>query len=469
MEKPRILVVEDDLHMLGFLSTALKQHGFVPLPASDCERALRIHARTPADLAILDYKLPRETSGLELAGLLKRQDNRMPVIVITAYSTEDLAIEALRVGVDEYFPKPFMIDELLRSIERLLPARESGKRPTSAEPTRIIPDLIDGHRMVGESLSVRDIKAYIGKVAKTDSNVLIIGETGTGKELVAELIHRNSDRAKKPFMCLNCAAIPDTLLESELFGHERGAFTGAYAPQEGKLKLADGGTVFLDEIGDMSLSTQAKMLRMLDKKPIQRLGGRRDVTLDVRIIAATNQDLEGLISCGRFRSDLYFRLNVAQIVLPPLRHRKTDIPLLLSHFVNQLNRPRDSQIKCFSKEVLDSLLNYEWPGNVRELKNVTEACGVNLNSGTIGLADIPERYQSKLSGGAIDEKELLLSALFSTKWNKSKAAQKLHWSRMTLYRKMAKFHIMQGGTSEDGTAEISGTETNVTSANDVTA
>jgi DNA-binding NtrC family response regulator len=469
MEKPRILVVEDDLHMLAFLKSALEQNGLVPLPASDCERALRIHARTPADLAILDYKLPRETSGLELAALLKRQDNRMPVIVITAYSTEDLAIEALRVGVDEYFPKPFMIDELLRSIERLLSARESRKRPTSAEPTRISPDLIDGHRMVGESLSVREIKAYIGKVAKTDSNVLIIGETGTGKELVAELIHRNSDRAKKPFICLNCAAIPDTLLESELFGHDRGAFTGAYALQEGKLKLADGGTVFLDEIGDMSLSTQAKMLRMLDKKPIQRLGGRRDVTLDVRIIAATNQDLEGLISCGRFRSDLYFRLNVAQIVLPPLRHRKTDIPLLLSHFVNQLNRQLDSQIKCFSKEVLDNLLNYEWPGNVRELKNVTEACGVNLNSGTIGLADIPERYQSKLSGGVIDEKELLLSALFSTKWNKSKAAQKLHWSRMTLYRKMAKFHIMQGGTSEDGTAKISGTETNVTSPIDVTA
>ncbi|MBI3780313.1 MAG: sigma-54-dependent Fis family transcriptional regulator, partial [candidate division NC10 bacterium] len=216
MEKPRILIVEDDLHMMGLLKTALEQKGLVPLPASDCERALRIHARTPADLAILDYKLPRETSGLELAGLLKRQDTRMPVIVITAYSTEDLAIEALRAGIDEYFPKPFMIDELLRSIERLLPARESGIRPTSAESTGTSPNLIDGHLMIGESLPVREIKAYIGKVAKTDSNVLIIGETGTGKELVAELIHSNSDRAKKPFICLNCAAIPDALLESEL-------------------------------------------------------------------------------------------------------------------------------------------------------------------------------------------------------------------------------------------------------------
>ena len=445
MEEPRILVVEDDLHMMGLLKTALEQKGLVPLPASDCERALRIHARTPANLAILDYKLPRETSGLELAGLLKRQDNRMPVIVITAYSTEDLAIEALRVGVDEYFPKPFMIDELLRSIERLLPARASGKRPTSAEPTRVIPDLIDGHQMVGESLSVREIKAYIGKVAKTDSNVLIIGETGTGKELVTELIHRNSDRAKKPFICVNCAAIPDTLLESELFGHERGAFTGAYAPQEGKLKLADGGTVFLDEIGDMSLSTQAKMLRVLDNKAIQRVGGRRDVTLDIRIIAATNQNLEGLMSSGRFRSDLYFRLNVAQIALPPLRERKEDIPLLLNHFLGDFNRRMGKQVVDITQGLLNHMLRYDWPGNIRELRNVIEVCLLSLDSGTIGLAETPEHYRTKLAAGEISEKELLLRALFSTKWNKSKAAQTLHWSRMTLYRKLAKYHIIQGG------------------------
>ncbi|MGH7412499.1 MAG: sigma-54-dependent transcriptional regulator [Candidatus Methylomirabilis sp.] len=442
MEKPRILVVEDDLHMRGLLKTALEQNGFVLLPASDCERALRIHARTPAALAILDYKLPRGTSGLELARLIKQQDTRLPIIIITAYSTEDLAIEALKDGIDDYFPKPFLIDDLLGSIERLLPSRVLGKCSTSAEPARIIQDLIDGHRMVGESPPMREINAYIRKIAPTDSNVLITGETGTGKELVAELIHKNSNRAMKPFICLNCAAIPDTLLESELFGYERGAFTGAYATQEGKLKQADGGTVFLDEIGDMSLSTQAKMLRVLDKKAIQRLGGRRDVTFDLRIIAATNQNLEELISCGRFRRDLYFRLNVAQIVLPPLRHRKTDIPLLLSQFINQLNRQLHSQIRGVSKELLDYLLHYEWPGNVRELKNVAEVCCLNLNSGMIGLADIPEQYQSKLAGGVTNEKELLLSALFSTKWNKSKAAQKLHWSRMTLYRKMAKYHLV---------------------------
>ena len=464
MEKPRILIVEDDLHMMGFLKTALEQKGLVPLPASDCERALRIHARTPADLAILDYKLPRDTSGLELAGLLKRQDTRLPVIIITAYSTEDLAIEALKDGIDDYFPKPFMIDDLLRSIERLLPMGAQGKRPTSAESTRNTTKLIDGHVMVGESPSVREIKAYIGKVARTDSNVLIMGETGTGKELVAELIHKNSGRAKRPFICLNCAAIPDTLLESELFGYERGAFTGAYAAQEGKLKLADGGTVFLDEIGDMSLSTQAKMLRVLDKKPVQRLGGRRDVALDVRIIAATNQDLEGLISSGRFRRDLYFRLNVAQIVLPPLRDRKQDISLLLRHFIGELNRRCAKQVKGVSGDLLNHLLQHDWPGNIRELKNITEACLLNLSYGTIGLAEIPEHYRIILAEGVTDEKELLLNALLSTKWNKSKTAQKLNWSRMTVYRKMAKFHIACGSRTENEASKTQERDTTVTAS-----
>ncbi len=462
MEKPRILVVEDDLHMLDFLRTALTQHGFVPLPASDCERALRIHARTPADLAILDYKLPRETSGLELARQLRCQDARLPIIIITAYSTEDLAIEALREKVDEYFPKPFLIEDLLHSIERLLAARVLSKRPASADSTASGPNLIDGQLMVGNSPPMREVRAYIGKVAPADSSVLITGESGTGKELVAELIHKNSGRAKKPFMCVNCAAIPDTLLESELFGYERGAFTGAFATQEGKLKLADGGTIFLDEIGDMSLSTQAKMLRVLDKKAIQRLGGRRDVTLDLRIIAATNQNLEELISCGRFRSDLYYRLNVSQTLLPPLRDRKRDIPLLLSHFISELNRQYNKHVEGMVEEIVDRMLHYEWPGNVRELKNLTEACMMNLDSGSIWPTDVPQQYRSKLAGSVTNEKDLLLSALLSTQWNKSRAAQKLHWSRMTLYRKMAKFHITQGGKTEDEVPKPPGRDKTVT-------
>lgn len=304
-----------------------------------------------------------------------------------------------------------------------------------------VPDLNDGHRLVGETPSMQAIRAYIQKVAQIDGNVLITGETGTGKELVAELIHKNSHRAHKPFICLNCAAIPDTLIESELFGYERGAFTGAYAAYEGKLKQADKGTVLLDEIGDMPLSAQAKLLRLLDKKTVQRVGGRRNVTIDLRIIAATNQDLEGLMAAGKFRRDLYYRLNVAYINVPPLRARKEDIPLLLRHFIGELNALLAKQVRGVSPELLERLLQYDWPGNIRELRNMTEVCLMDLDAGMIDLAHIPEQYRQRLPSCRTDEKESILSALFSTKWNKSKAAQKLHWSRMTLYRKLTKYQI----------------------------
>lgn len=315
-----------------------------------------------------------------------------------------------------------------------------------------VPNLIGGHLMVGESPSIREIKSSISKVAATDCNVLVTGETGTGKELVAELIHKNSRRVERPLICLNCAAIPDTLTESELFGYERGAFTGAYAAYDGKLKQADGGTVLLDEIGDMSLSAQAKLLRLLDKKPVQRVGGRRDVTIDLRIIAATNQDLEGLMATGKFRRDLYYRLNVAHISLPPLRARKEDLPLLLRHFIGEINTRLTKQVRGVSPGLVERLLQYDWPGNIRELKNIIEVCLMNLHAGMIDLAQIPQQYRDKLPGCSIDERELILSALLSTKWNKSKAAKKLRWSRMTFYRKLARYHIISSrGNAEHGT------------------
>ncbi|MCI0410773.1 MAG: sigma-54 dependent transcriptional regulator, partial [Acidobacteria bacterium] len=441
MEKARILVVEDDVHMMSFLVSALERNGFVSLPASDCERALRIQARSAPDLAILDYKLARDGSGLELARLMRRQDSNFPVILITAFGTEDLAIEALREGIDEYLRKPFLLDDLLGSIQRLLPPQAVGPGQTPVRPPEDAPNLVDGERLVGDSAGLCDIKRSIKKLGRGDSSVLILGETGTGKELVAELIHKNSQRAARAFVCLNCAAIPDTLVESELFGHERGAFTGAYAGQIGRLMLAEGGTLLLDEVGDMSLPAQAKVLRVLDGKPIQRVGGRRDTPLDVRVIAATNQNLEESMASGKFRRDLYFRLNVSQIVLPPLRERKEDIPLLVRHFLSDVNQRLARHVEGASKELLDKLLRFDWPGNVRELKNVIEACALNRDAGLIGVADTPEHYRSKLATGVIGEKEMLLSALCSTRWNKSKAAQHLHWSRMTLYRKLAKYQI----------------------------
>ena len=337
---------------------------------------------------------------------------------------------------------------------RILVVEDNHPVPLTVLPG--VPHLIGGHLMVGESPSTREIKSSISKVAATDCNVLVTGETGTGKELVAELIHKNSRRAERPLICLNCAAIPDTLAESELFGYERGAFTGAYATYAGKLKQADGGTVLLDEIGDMSLSAQAKLLRLLDKKPIQRVGGRRDVTIDLRVIAATNQDLEGLMAVGKFRRDLYYRLNVAHISLPPLRARKEDVTLLLRHFIGELNTRLTKQVSGISPGLVERLLQYDWPGNIRDLKNLTEACLLSLAAGVIELAHVPEQYRDKLAGCSIDEKASILSALFSTKWNKSKAAQKLHWSRMTLYRKLARYHISSSrGDAEHGTPVIS--------------
>jgi transcriptional regulator with PAS, ATPase and Fis domain len=284
------------------------------------------------------------------------------------------------------------------------------------------------------------------QVAQTDSNVLITGETGTGKQLVAEMIHRNSLRRDRAFVCINCAAIPDTLLESELFGYERGAFTGAFSLKEGWLKAANGGTAFFDEIGDMSHYAQAKILRTIETKELQRLGAQKSIALNLRVIAATNQDLEGLMSEGKFRKDLYFRLNVARVHLPPLRDRKEDIPLLLQHYIRELNLRFGREIEGFTDEALECLLQYSWPGNIRELKNLVEAIFVSLPSRRISVMDLPQHFIKQLrirEDCPQGERDRLLAALLSTNWNMSKAAQKLQWSRMTVYRKVAKYRILQ--------------------------
>lgn len=450
MKIPRILIVEDNPHVLGFLNVVLEQNGYIPVLAQSAENASRLLAKTRVDLAILDHKLPGPTSGLELARLIKRQDAGLPIVLVTAHSTERLAIDALEAGISDYFPKPFVIDDLLASIRRLLASNGSQAFPTATETGDRTLWLIDEHRLVGQAASIQAVKSDIRRVAPTDSTVLITGETGTGKELVAELIHNNSTRASKPFVCLNCAAIPESLMESELFGYERGAFTGAYTTYEGKLRQADGGTVLLDEIGDMPLSAQAKLLRLLDKKTAQRVGGRKDVTIDLRVIAATNQDLEALMAAGRFRRDLFYRLNVVQISLPPLRDRRTDIPLLLKHFISEFNLRLAKHIRGVSPVLIERLLQYEWPGNVRELRNMTEVSLMSADTGLIDVVHLPQQYRDRLPG-TTDEKEAILSALFSTKWNKSQAAQKLRWSRMTLYRKLTKYHIISSRrTTEPG-------------------
>jgi transcriptional regulator with PAS, ATPase and Fis domain len=288
------------------------------------------------------------------------------------------------------------------------------------------------------------VRARIAKAAGNDGNVLITGETGTGKELVAQLIHQNSRRYKEPMICVNCAALPESLIESELFGHEKGAFTGANVASQGKLQCAGAGTIFFDEIGDMSLPAQAKILRAIESKEYQRLGGSRSVTLNARIIAGTNQGLERFVEEERFRKDLYYRLNVVRIHLAPLRERPEDVPVLIDHFVQSLNASFGQSVQGVSDEIRDRFMSYAWPGNVRELRNVMEGIFLEAPPPVIQYRDIPQVIREHLEDSAaitLPERARMLAALQSTHWNVTRAAEKLRWSRMTFYRKMAKHHI----------------------------
>jgi transcriptional regulator with PAS, ATPase and Fis domain len=298
--------------------------------------------------------------------------------------------------------------------------------------------------MVGRIGPLREMKVLLERAASSNCTVLISGETGTGKELVAEFVHHNSPRRNKPFVCINCAAIPDSLLENELFGHTKGAFTGAEDVREGLLTAADGGTIFLDEIGDMSPLAQAKILRVLERKEVCRLGGTQRTQLDIRFVAATNQDLEKMTSQGAFRRDLYFRLNVAHFHMLPLRERKADIPVLADYFGREFSGQFKRSSPEFSEECMRRLMQYEWPGNIRELKNLIESLLLAEIPEQIEAGHLPEHLRGLLNPegpSSQDEREHLLSVLLSAKWNKSKAAEKLQWSRMTLYRKMAKYQI----------------------------
>jgi transcriptional regulator with PAS, ATPase and Fis domain len=299
--------------------------------------------------------------------------------------------------------------------------------------------------LVGSSTSMAELRAYIRKVARSDAVVLISGETGTGKERVAESIHAESGRRNRPFVCVNCAAIPDSLFESELFGYDRGAFTGAQSAYPGKLRSANGGTVFLDEIGEMTLIAQAKILRVLENREVFPLGALRTTIVDVRFIAATNQDLEPLVAEGRFRRDLFYRLNVARLLLQPLKEHKEDIPDLVAYYLKHFNERYRTDVSGPSPELVECLMRHEWPGNVRELRNLVEALFIDPPEGPVALEHLPESFRrifAQYSVDALPERERMVSALYRTNWNKSKAAAQLNWSRMTLYRKLSKYQIL---------------------------
>lgn len=373
---------------------------------------------------------------------LRQADRRIPVVLITAGSTEAIAVAALRAGVKDYFREPVDYASVAASAGRWLAT--AGERAGIGGGTQA--SSAGQVRLIGPSASMRAIDDYLAKIARHDVTVLITGETGTGKELAAARIHSMSPRRHGRFVSVNCAAIPEGLLESELFGYESGAFTGAGAARQGLLQLADRGTVFLDEVGDMGLNAQAKVLRAVETREVYRLGGKTPVPLDLRIVAATNHDLEAAVDEGRFRKDLYFRLNVARVHLPPLRERPADIVALLDHYVRELNERLGYEVQGFSNEALEMLKAYEWPGNVRELKNVLEAVFISPPRARLEIDDLPDRFRQRLQGlrGASDqERQRLVDVLSAANWNKSVAAKRLHWSRMTLYRKIAKYSVIK--------------------------
>ena len=371
----------------------------------------------------------------ELVDHIRRHATSRPVLVLTGENSQRQIEAALDIGMDHFLRWPCQASSVM---EKFADLRGVPEQVTS-------PGIVDHDGfVVSRSPAMIKIKDYLKKVALTDSNVLLTGETGTGKDVAAEFIHKNSLRKTNPLLCVNCTAFPETLLESELFGYEKGAFTSAMTARPGKFEMAAGGTLFLDEIGDMGLSAQAKILRAIEKKEIWRIGGGKPCMSDFRLITATNRDPEQLIGSGRFRDDLYYRLNIARVHLPPLRERKEDIEALAGHAIGRLNIRFNMEIRGLGEDVLDLFRRYDWPGNIRQLSNVIEAAFINAPVHVIRYEDLPESFKKLMGrkgGRNASEHEKILKTLSETGWNISRASEKLDVSRMTLYRKMAKYSI----------------------------
>ncbi|UCD81106.1 MAG: sigma-54-dependent Fis family transcriptional regulator [Desulfobacterales bacterium] len=443
METSEILILGKDEIGGQILKDRFGGHAFKIIETLDQSEAFQIVKKHPPAIVIITSVANDNKDGLHSVRQIRRINGTIPIIMISHHSSEDRVISAFRAGVNDYFNVPFQCEDVMERIRKCLnghslPPSCGFKRNGSARPSN--------REMIGDSKPMREIRSYLQQVAATDTTVLITGETGTGKELAAELIHKYSSRYQRPFVSVNCAALPETLVESELFGYDRGAFTGALATKQGKFELAAGGSVFLDEIGDMSAFSQAKILRIIENKMIIRLGGKKDIPLKVRIIAATNKDPEQLVSLGKFREDLYYRLNVVRVHLPPLRERKEDILDLADYIIETLNRRYNLDIQGLTEAALAALMRYDWPGNVRELINLFEAVYVNPPQKQIDFSNLPRQFRRKLrknDSTTDNEREYIVSALISTNWKKAEAASKLNWSRMTLYRKIIKYNIVE--------------------------
>ena len=459
MEKKSILIVEDEKAARDTMIDLLAERGYEVQGAKNGEEAIEIAQEYSFNLVITDLKMPKG-DGLQVLEQIKKVDPRTIVIICTGYGTVDTAVKAMRLGAYDYITKPIKAEEMKLVVQRALDYQR-----LQDENMLLQKQLKAKYRfknLIGDSEIMQQIFQFIEKIASTDSTVLICGASGTGKELVARAIHYNSDRRHGPMVPVNCGAIPEDLLESELFGYEKGAFTGALKTRIGRFELADGGTVFLDEIGDMSPALQVKILRVLQELEFERVGAVKSIKVDIRVIAATHRDLEKAVKQGTFREDLYYRLNVIPVTLPALRERKSDIPLLTRHFIEKFNREKKQDIEGISPEALKYFMRYHWPGNVRELENIIERLVILKGKGIIEQKDLPEKLLGSEWADMIPsvdipdsgisfntavsefERELILRALNKTHWVKNRAAKLLQLKRTTLVEKMKKIKLTRG-------------------------
>ncbi len=446
----KILLIDDDVNLCKVLSYQLKKQGYEVATAYNGRDGLALFRENNYDIVLSDIQMP-DVSGLEVLKEIRVLNPEVIIIMITAYGSVDGALEAVRSGADDYITKPFGQEQLLFVIEKAVRMRQLQQE--NKQLRREVEGKYRFDNMVTNSRKMEEVLQMAGQVAESEATVLLLGESGTGKELLARAIHYNSPRKDKPFITVNCPSIPDNLMESELFGHVKGAFTGAIKDRKGKFELANGGTIFLDEIGDLREDVQAKLLRVLQEHEIERLGEGRPIKVDVRVIAATNKNLEELIRQGKFREDLYYRLSVIPITIPPLRERKEDIPYLVDFFLRRYGKEREFQI---DPQFLEVLTRYDWPGNVRELENVIERAVVLTSSGKLTPSSLPAHLQtfvaftkSRTEEPAKDEqltleeleKRAILQALEKSGGNKSRAAKMLDIPRHVLLYRLKKFNL----------------------------
>jgi DNA-binding NtrC family response regulator len=458
---PAILIVEDEPKMLRLLELNLTEEGYTTHTASDAETGLNTLRQEKIDLVVTDLKLPG-MDGLEFLQAVKRADDRIPVIVMTAYGTVETAVEAMKAGASDYVLKPFSLEEMKLIVRKELDVhslREENRSLREALGRRY-----EFKNIVARSPKMQEVLATVERVAPTNSTILLGGESGVGKDMIARALHQHSHRVSGPFVKINCTAIPENLLESELFGYEKGAFTGAVSSKPGKFELADKGTIFLDEIGDVPGTTQVRLLRVLQDREFERLGGTKTLKVDVRVVAATNQDLRAALEQGTFREDLYYRLNVVPINIPPLRERKEDVPYLVDHFIERFVRESGKPIKGITPAAQKMLMEFHWPGNVRELENIIERA-VSLSAGDmLDVADIRLDLSPSGPGGADIaaftmspggttafpppgvtleqfEDEMIKEALRRAGGNKSQAARLLGLSRNALRYRLSKMGV----------------------------